>query len=115
FDQLCVACHGLSVLVQGRLGDESHAMLFDVGPYGDVWIDNAKRLDIDLAGIETIVLSHWHWDHSGGLPTVSPAVSQARRPPRARLTSIPIGPTSAASPCRRAPSYCSRKSRRRPR
>ena len=79
FDQLCVACHGLSVLVQGRRGGEAHTMLFDVGPYGDVWIDNAKRLDIDLASIETIVLSHWHWDHSGGLPTVIAAIAAARR------------------------------------
>jgi 7,8-dihydropterin-6-yl-methyl-4-(beta-D-ribofuranosyl)aminobenzene 5'-phosphate synthase len=54
-------------------------MLFDVGPYGDVWIDNAERLDIDLASIETIVLSHWHWDHSGGLPTVIAAIAEARR------------------------------------
>jgi 7,8-dihydropterin-6-yl-methyl-4-(beta-D-ribofuranosyl)aminobenzene 5'-phosphate synthase len=79
FDQLCVACHGLSVLVQGRRGAESHTMLFDVGPYGDVWIDNAERLNIDLASIETIVLSHWHWDHSGGLPTVIAAIAEARR------------------------------------
>ncbi|TFH13852.1 MAG: MBL fold metallo-hydrolase [Acidimicrobiales bacterium] len=79
FDHLCVACHGFSVLVTGRIGGESRTVLFDVGPYGDVWLDNAERLGVDLATIETIFLSHWHWDHSGGLPTVVEAISAARR------------------------------------
>jgi len=78
FDHLCVACHGFSVLVEARLGDERRTVLFDVGPYADVWLDNADRLGIDLATIESVFLSHWHWDHSGGLPTVLAAVSAAR-------------------------------------
>ena len=41
FDHLCVACHGFSVLVTGRIGDEARSVLFDVGPYGEVWLDNA--------------------------------------------------------------------------
>ncbi len=79
FHELCVACHGLSVLLIGRRGDERRSILFDVGPYGDVWVDNARRLGIDLATIDTIVLSHWHWDHSGALPVVTAEVSAARR------------------------------------
>jgi 7,8-dihydropterin-6-yl-methyl-4-(beta-D-ribofuranosyl)aminobenzene 5'-phosphate synthase len=78
FDHLCVACHGLSVLVTGRAGDQTRTMLFDVGPYGDTWLDNADRLGIDLTTIETIFLSHWHADHSGGFPTVVAAVAEAR-------------------------------------
>lgn len=79
FDHLCVACHGLSVLVIGEVRTERHAVLFDVGPYGDVWLDNAARLGIDISIIETVFLSHWHWDHSGGLPVVIAAISKARR------------------------------------
>jgi len=79
FDHLCVACHGLSVLLTGRVGDDAHAMLFDVGPYGDVWVDNADRLGVDLASIDTVFLSHWHWDHSGGLPVAIEAIISARR------------------------------------
>jgi 7,8-dihydropterin-6-yl-methyl-4-(beta-D-ribofuranosyl)aminobenzene 5'-phosphate synthase len=79
FDQLCVACHGLSVLATGRVGETTDTVLFDVGPYGDVWLDNAGRLGVDLAAIGTIFLSHWHWDHSGGLPDVISAVAAARR------------------------------------
>lgn len=79
FGHLCVACHGLSVLLTGVAGAERHTVLFDTGPYGDVWLDNAERLGIDLASIEVVFLSHWHWDHSGALPTVIEAISAARR------------------------------------
>jgi 7,8-dihydropterin-6-yl-methyl-4-(beta-D-ribofuranosyl)aminobenzene 5'-phosphate synthase len=78
FDQLCCACHGLSVLITGRRGREQRSMLFDVGPYPDLWLDNARRLAIDLSRIECIFLSHWHFDHSGGFPKVIAAVSAAR-------------------------------------
>src|SRR5947199_7392100 len=44
FDQLCCACHGLSLLITGRKDGEQHCMLFDVGPYPDLWLDNAHRL-----------------------------------------------------------------------
>ena len=33
FDHLCCACHGLSVLLTGRRGTETHTVWFDVGPY----------------------------------------------------------------------------------
>ncbi|HSE93615.1 MAG TPA: MBL fold metallo-hydrolase, partial [Methylomirabilota bacterium] len=79
FDKLCCAAHGLSVLVTGRRGAEERTMLFDVGPYADVWQSNAERLGIDLAAIETIFLSHWHFDHSGALPEVVAAVVAARK------------------------------------
>ena len=78
FDQLCCACHGLSVLITGRRNGEVHTMLFDVGPYPDLWLDNARRLAIDLSQIECVCLSHWHFDHSGGFPEVINAVSKAR-------------------------------------
>jgi len=79
FDKLCCAAHGFSVLVTGRRGAEERSMLFDVGPYADVWKGNALRLGIDLATIETMFLSHWHFDHSGALPEVVAAVAAARK------------------------------------
>jgi 7,8-dihydropterin-6-yl-methyl-4-(beta-D-ribofuranosyl)aminobenzene 5'-phosphate synthase len=78
FGQLCVACHGFSALLSARAGDRRATVLFDVGPYGDVWLANAERLGIDLADIELVFLSHWHFDHSGGFPAVVEAISQAR-------------------------------------
>ena len=78
FDQLCCACHGYSVLISGRHGDTKRTALFDVGPYPDLWLDNARRLDVDLAAIELVFLSHWHFDHSGGFPEVVAAIAAAR-------------------------------------
>ena len=79
FGHLCVACHGFSALVTARAGAVSATALFDVGPYGDVWLDNAERLGVHLADIEVVFLSHWHWDHSGGFPVVVEAISAARQ------------------------------------
>jgi 7,8-dihydropterin-6-yl-methyl-4-(beta-D-ribofuranosyl)aminobenzene 5'-phosphate synthase len=85
FDRLCVACHGFSAIAAARAGDRSATVLFDVGPYGDVWLANARRLEIDLSGVDVLFLSHWHWDHSGGVPTVVAAIAAERqragRPP----------------------------------
>ena len=78
FDQLCCACHGFSVLLTGREGGRERSMLFDVGPYPHVWLDNAKRLSVDLSAIEHVFLSHWHFDHSGGFPEVVEAIARAR-------------------------------------
>ena len=78
-DRMCVACHGFSVLATARRGDVTSTVLFDVGPYGEVWLANAERLDIDLATIDVLFLSHWHWDHTGGVPAVVGAVAAARR------------------------------------
>ncbi|HEX2689479.1 MAG TPA: MBL fold metallo-hydrolase [Kofleriaceae bacterium] len=79
FDQLCCAGHGLSLLLTGKRGDEEHTILFDVGPYADLWLDNAKRLGVDLSKIEAVFLSHWHSDHSAGLPPVVAAIASARK------------------------------------
>jgi 7,8-dihydropterin-6-yl-methyl-4-(beta-D-ribofuranosyl)aminobenzene 5'-phosphate synthase len=49
-----------------------------VGPYADVWLANAERLAVDLATIDVLFVSHWHWDHTGGVPTVVAAISGAR-------------------------------------
>jgi 7,8-dihydropterin-6-yl-methyl-4-(beta-D-ribofuranosyl)aminobenzene 5'-phosphate synthase len=66
------------VLLTGRRSGQNHSVLFDVGPYPDLWLDNARRLGVDLSAIECIFLSHWHFDHSGGFPEVIAAINKAR-------------------------------------
>jgi 7,8-dihydropterin-6-yl-methyl-4-(beta-D-ribofuranosyl)aminobenzene 5'-phosphate synthase len=57
--------HGLSLLIDtGR-----HRILFDTGQ-GPALAVNARALGIDLRRVDTLVLSHGHYDHSGGLPLV---------------------------------------------
>lgn len=42
-------------------------ILFDTG-YSDLFIKNAEKLKIDLKGLDYVVLSHGHDDHSWGIP-----------------------------------------------
>lgn len=44
-------------------------ILFDTG-YSDVFLKNARAMDIDMRDITHIVLSHGHNDHTGGLAHV---------------------------------------------
>jgi len=54
--------HGLSVYIETG----KHKVLFDLGP-DDTYLHNAKKLSIDLAEIDTVVISHGHKDHGGAL------------------------------------------------
>ncbi len=58
----CACAHGLSFYVE----TEKHRMLLDLGPSGET-LQNAKTLGIDLAKVDTVILSHGHYDHSGGI------------------------------------------------
>jgi 7,8-dihydropterin-6-yl-methyl-4-(beta-D-ribofuranosyl)aminobenzene 5'-phosphate synthase len=42
-------------------------VLLDAGQSG-IAADNARRLGLDPSGFETVVVSHGHYDHTGGLP-----------------------------------------------
>jgi len=53
---------GLSILIE----DGQHRFLLDTGASATT-VANADALGVDLAGIEAIVLSHGHTDHTGGL------------------------------------------------
>ncbi len=79
FAHLCVASHGFSALATARRGADAATVLFDVGPSGEVWLGNAERLGIDLSEISVLFVSHWHGDHTGGIPTVVDAIAEARR------------------------------------
>ena len=42
-------------------------ILFDCGGDGDILMKNMKNRKVDPASIETVIISHAHWDHDGGL------------------------------------------------
>lgn len=57
-----VAEWGLALLLD--FGDER--ILLDTGEQGNI-VNNARALDIDLGQVDKLVLSHGHYDHTGGL------------------------------------------------
>ncbi|MDO4378079.1 MAG: MBL fold metallo-hydrolase [Erysipelotrichia bacterium] len=46
--------------------DNEHKILFDLG-YSNVFRQNSDKMKIDLKEVDTIVFSHGHNDHTGGL------------------------------------------------
>ena len=68
-----LAEHGLSFWIE--YGDKQ--ILFDTGQ-SNILIKNAKVLGIDLAETDAIVLSHGHYDHTGGLAAVLDIADKAK-------------------------------------
>ncbi|MCR4788307.1 MAG: MBL fold metallo-hydrolase [Lachnospiraceae bacterium] len=58
----CAYEHGLSFYAETK----SHKILIDLGPTEST-LKNASVLGIDLKKVDTVILSHGHYDHSGGI------------------------------------------------
>lgn len=58
----CEHEHGLSFYIETK----QHKLLVDSGAT-DMFIRNAKQLGVDLEQVDTLILSHGHYDHSGGI------------------------------------------------
>ena len=72
-----LAEHGLSQLVHLACGDETHRILFDTG-YSPIGVlHNLELLGIELEGIEAIVISHGHMDHTGSLNAILKSLDHA--------------------------------------
>ena len=81
------------------------AVLFDTGFKEDTVLHNVLHLGVDLSGVEKVVLSHFHSDHTGGLlilrkhfrPANEAALSQVYVDAgffehRANATGVEVGP-----------------------
>lgn len=53
--------HGISFYIK----KDNEAILFDTGQ-SDKFLKNAEQLGVDLSNIKQIILSHGHYDHTGG-------------------------------------------------
>jgi 7,8-dihydropterin-6-yl-methyl-4-(beta-D-ribofuranosyl)aminobenzene 5'-phosphate synthase len=72
--------HGFSALVEIRKGGRTHRLLFDTGVTPTGCVENLLRLGQDPAGIEAIVCSHGHFDHTTGLSGFIGRVGRANLP-----------------------------------
>ena len=65
--------HGFALWVETELG----RVLFDTGHTG-AFVANAQRLGVELTGADVVVLSHGHYDHTGGLTQLLDVLPQVR-------------------------------------
>lgn len=70
----CASEHGLSIYVETK----RHKLLLDTGAT-DAFLGNAEALGIDIGKVDTVILSHGHYDHAGGL------LAFAKENPNARI------------------------------
>jgi len=80
---------GLSLLIQ----TPKQSILFDTGSGHNMITRNADVLNIDVEHINTIILSHGHKDHTGGLKDVLERINQKNN---GRKTKIICHPESLA-------------------
>lgn len=61
-DNGCACEHGLSFYIETA----KHKLLVDTGATG-AFLENAQKLSVDLSQVDTVILSHGHYDHGGGI------------------------------------------------
>lgn len=59
--------HGISFLLRVRTGEGVHELLFDTGNSWEPIQHNLKLMGEDLSELRAVILSHRHYDHTGGL------------------------------------------------
>ena len=70
--------NGNQNLTENTDGNTNYTYLFDTGVTEDGVIHNADLLGIDFSNINGILLSHGHFDHSGGLVNILKRISSKR-------------------------------------
>jgi len=56
-------CWGLSILLEYN----GYRLLFDTGCSGEDLLYNMNKFGIDIKSFKDIIISHDHWDHTGGI------------------------------------------------
>ncbi len=57
---------GFAALIEA----DGRRVLLDTGAHPDTVLHNARDLKLDLSDVKEVILTHYHWDHIGGLITL---------------------------------------------
>lgn len=71
--ETCHHEHGLSFYIETK----KHKLLLDTGAT-DAFLQNAQALNIDLTQVDTVIISHGHYDHTGGILAFAKINSKAK-------------------------------------
>src|SRR5437016_1662792 len=74
------AQHGFGALVSLPIAGHMHHILFDTGSTPNGLVENMRILDLSPKDIETVVLSHGHFDHTTGLDGLSKMLGRTNLP-----------------------------------
>ncbi|MCK5784838.1 MAG: MBL fold metallo-hydrolase, partial [Desulfobacterales bacterium] len=66
WDKNLVSDWGFSCLVESN----NQKILFDTGAKAEILVGNMKKLGLDPLEIDSVFISHDHWDHTGGLSAI---------------------------------------------
>ena len=91
-----IAEPGFSALVRVTTGGRERTILFDAGVTPMGVVENMRRLGLSAREVETIVLSHGHWDHVAGMEGIAKELGRASLLP---CSSIPPSGDAAGSRC----------------
>jgi 7,8-dihydropterin-6-yl-methyl-4-(beta-D-ribofuranosyl)aminobenzene 5'-phosphate synthase len=56
---------------------DNESILFDSGAKGNILLNNMEKLHLNPRDIDKIVISHEHWDHTGGLTSLLSFIDNA--------------------------------------
>jgi 7,8-dihydropterin-6-yl-methyl-4-(beta-D-ribofuranosyl)aminobenzene 5'-phosphate synthase len=72
--------HGFSALITIRSGGDEKRLIYDAGLTAETLVNNLTSMGITLEDVQSIVLSHGHGDHHGGLEGLLRKVGRKRLP-----------------------------------
>lgn len=93
--QLQILVDNVANAAQGEWGFSCYVeadgkkLLFDTGASG-LFLQNARQFGKDLLGLDYVVLSHGHWDHTWGLESLIKCYIKNSESPRPTLVAHPL-------------------------